>query len=267
MEAEVPETVKWEFADGVAMITLNRPERLNAVNIELIDELAICLERAKSDEVRTVVLTGAGRAFSSGADLKEIGTFMASDTGEIRPSGFLSGKYHPVFRTIIELEKPVIAAVNGAAAGVSCSLALACDLIWAKQSAYFLLPFASIGLVPDGGSNALVPASIGRVKAMEFAMLAEPLEAEQAAEAGLINRVVPDDQFETEVAAIAAKLARGATVSFASTKKAINRATLDRLDEILELEAELQDRCAATSDFGEGLSAFIEKRDPVFRGK
>ncbi len=263
----MPKTVMWELENGVAKITLNRPDRLNAVNIELIDELGECIEKAKSDEVRVVVLTGTGRAFSSGADLKEIGTFMASDTGEIRPSGFLRDKYHPVFRAITTLEKPVIAAVNGVAAGVSCSLALSCDLVWAKQSAYFLLPFARIGLVPDGGSNALVPALIGRILAMEFAMLADRMEADRAAEIGLINRAVPDDEFEREVDALAVKLASGATVSFASAKKAINLATLDRLDEILEFEADLQDKCSATADFGEGLAAFIEKRDPKFQGK
>ncbi len=262
----MPETITWELDNGVAKITLNRPDRLNAINQKLIEELGECLDQAKSPEVRVVVLTGMGRAFSSGADLKEIGSFMASDSGEVRPSGFLRNHYHPVFHTIVELEKPVVAAVNGVAAGVSCSLALTCDLIWAKQSASFLLPFARIGLVPDGGSNAIVPASIGRTLAMEFAMLAEPIKAERAAELGLINRVVPDDEFDGEIDALATKLACGPTVSYASAKKAINRATLDDLDQILELEADLQDHCSKTSDFGEGVAAFLEKRDPNFKG-
>lgn len=263
----MPETIIWELEKGIAKITLNRPDRLNAINRESIVELGECLERAKSTEVRTVVITGAGRAFSSGADLKEIGSFMASDTGEIRPSGFLRDHYHPVFHAIVELEKPVVAAVNGVAAGISCSLALTCDLIWAKQSASFLLPFTRIGLVPDGGSNALVSASIGRASAMEFAMLAEPMEAERAVAFGLINRVVEDDKFDSEVSALATRLARGPTVSYAHAKKAINRATLDQLDQILELEAELQDRCSQSEDFAEGLRAFLEKREPNFTGK
>jgi 2-(1,2-epoxy-1,2-dihydrophenyl)acetyl-CoA isomerase len=252
---------------GVATIELNRPQALNAWNRQLgLDLLAAMGLVREDDSVRAVVIVGGGRAFSSGADLKDFGT-------ELDPSGrpdvykTLTERYHPIMHAIRELPKPVVASVNGPAVGIGCSLALCCDLILAAQSAYFLLAFVNIGLVPDGGSSLFVPTRVGMARATEMAMLGERVPAEQALQWGLINRVLPDERLREETAALAARLASGPTRSYAAAKRQLNSWLYTRMAEQLELEAELQREMAATDDFVEGAMAFVEKRPARFSGR
>jgi len=260
------ETVDLRIEDGVAEITLNRPDRLNAWNAQFGDELrAALLKDAGQDSVRSVLITGAGRGFSSGADLKEM--LEQGAAGEIPDVGeMLRTRYHPIIKGIRELPKPVVAAVNGPAVGIGCSLALACDLIWAAESAVFGLAFVNIGLVPDGGSTFLVPVAAGKARALEMALLGEPIPAARALEWGLINRVVPDDKLIEEARDLARKLAQGPTRSYANSKRALNNSFLKIMDEQLDLEADMQGEMVKTTDFIEGVSAFVEKRDARFTG-
>jgi len=260
------ETVDLRIEDGVAEITLNRPDRLNAWNAQFGDELReALLKDAGQDSVRSVLITGAGRGFSSGADLKEM--LEQGAAGEIPDVGeMLRTRYHPIIKGIRELPKPVVAAVNGPAVGIGCSLALACDLIWAAESAVFGLAFVNIGLVPDGGSTFLVPVAAGKARALEMALLGEPIPAARALEWGLINRVVPDDKLIEEARDLARKLAQGPTRSYANSKRALNNSFLKIMDEQLDLEADMQGEMVRTTDFIEGVSAFVEKRDARFTG-
>jgi 2-(1,2-epoxy-1,2-dihydrophenyl)acetyl-CoA isomerase len=260
------QTVNVSVADGTARVELNRPEALNAWNALFGEDLLAALRAASEDEaVRAVVLTGAGRAFSSGADLKDIST---DTTPEGRPDVYktLTERYHPIMRAIREMPKPVIAAVNGPAVGIGCSLALCCDLIVAAESAYFLLAFVNIGLVPDGGSSLFLPTRIGMARASELAMLGERLPAAKALEWGLINRVVADEQLEQEVGTLAARMAAGPTRSYAGSKRQLNNWLYARMEEQLELEAEIQQEMAGSDDFVEGAMAFVQKRPPRFTG-
>jgi 2-(1,2-epoxy-1,2-dihydrophenyl)acetyl-CoA isomerase len=262
------QTVNVHRADGAATIELNRPEALNAWNAQFgADLLAAVRELAEDESVRAVVITGAGRGFSSGADLKDAGT------GETRPDGrpdvytTLTERYHPIMQTIREMPKPVVASVNGPAVGIGCSLALCCDLILAAESAYFLLAFVNIGLVPDGGSSLFVPTRVGLARASELSMLGERLPARQALEWGLINRVFPDAELQAETAALAAQLADGPTRSYAGTKRQLNNWLFARMDEQLELEAQIQQEMAGSDDFVEGAVAFAQKRAARFAGR
>ena len=261
------ETVDLKVENGVAEITLNRPERLNAWTTQFGDDLReALLSDAADPAVRSVLITGAGRGFSSGADLKEMLEQRAGG-GEVPDVGeMLRTRYHPIIKGIRELPKPVVAAVNGPAVGIGCSLALACDLIWAAESAIFGLAFVNIGLVPDGGSTFLVPVAAGKARALEMALLGDPVPAEQALEWGLINRVVPDGDLMDEARGLARRLAKGPTRSYAQSKRALNNSFLKIMDEQLDLEAEIQGEMVTSSDFIEGVSAFVEKRDPRFTG-
>ncbi|HTZ85162.1 MAG TPA: enoyl-CoA hydratase [Solirubrobacteraceae bacterium] len=260
------ETVNVRLHDGVATVELNRPQALNAWNARFGADLLQALREVSTDPVvRAVVLTGAGRAFSSGADLKEIGE---DTTPEGRPDVYkvLTERYHPIMREIREMPKPVIAAVNGPAVGIGCSLALCCDLILAAESAYFLLAFVNIGLVPDGGSSLFLPTRIGMARASELSMLGERLPAPKALEWGLINRVVSDDALAQETEAMASRMAAGPTRSYAGSKRQLNNWLYTRMEEQLELEAKIQQEMAGSEDFVEGGMAFLQKRAPEFKG-
>ena len=259
------ETVKTDLRGGELRVTLNRPDVMNAWDKQFGEELLAAVEQAASDDaVRAVTITGAGRGFSSGADLKEQRGTGNDDLPDL--SARLKKIYHPIIIDLREMPKPVIAAVNGPAVGIGCSLALAADLILAAESAYFLLAFVNIGLVPDGGSTALLPARIGFARSAEMAMLGERVPAAQALEWGLINRVVPDDRLEGEAAELLARLANGPTRSYAGSKQLLNRRLYADLAGQLDAEAETQRQQGRSQDFVEGVTAFVEKRPAKFTG-
>jgi 2-(1,2-epoxy-1,2-dihydrophenyl)acetyl-CoA isomerase len=264
----MPETVTLRrgASNGAELrIELDRPETMNAWDKQLgLDLRAAVEEAADDDSVRVVTVTGAGRGFSSGADLKA--GFDATPQGHPDVGTALRERYHPIITTIRRMPKPVLAAVNGPAVGIGCSLALACDLVVARESAYFLLAFVNIGLVPDGGSSLFLPARAGHARAAEMAMLGERIPAARALEWGLINRVVADDAFDAEVDALAERLATGPTRSYAGSKRQLNAWVYPRMDEQLELEAATQQEMAASGDFMEGVQAFLAKRPPEFEG-
>jgi 2-(1,2-epoxy-1,2-dihydrophenyl)acetyl-CoA isomerase len=261
------QTVNLTVAGGVATVELNRPEALNAWNAQFGEDLLAALRQADDDDgVRAVVITGAGRAFSSGADLKDVSDEL---TPEGRPNVYkvLTERYHPIMHAIREMPKPVVAGVNGPAVGIGCSLALCCDLILATESAYFLLAFVNIGLVPDGGSSLFLPTRIGMARASELSMLGERLPAPKALEWGLINRVAPDTEFAQELQTLARRLASGPTLSYAGSKRQLNNWLYSRMEEQLELEATIQQEMAGSADFVEGGMSFLQKRAPRFTGR
>ena len=272
------ETVRVERrppSGAAAVVTLDRPEQLNAWNLQLGLDLRAALDELAADEsVRAVMLTGAGRAFSSGADLAENrdgdaeglgGESGTSDGFDL--SARLRERYHPIIHAIRDMPKPVVAAVNGPAAGIGCSLALACDLIVAAESSYFLLAFVNIGLVPDGGSTAFVPARVGLARAAEMAMLGERVPAPMALEWGLVNRVVPDGELERSAGELVERLAAGPTLSYARSKALLNRRLYADLDAQLEAEADAQRELGRSEDFVAGVVGFMSKQPPEFKGR
>jgi 2-(1,2-epoxy-1,2-dihydrophenyl)acetyl-CoA isomerase len=255
----------WEKDGGTARITLNRPDTLNAWHADFGSELKRVIEVDAADpSVRAVLITGAGRGFSSGADLRA--GFEPADDGMPDIARNLNETYHPIIAGIRHLEKPVVAAVNGPAVGIGASLAFACDLVLAAESAYFGLAFVNIGLMPDGGSTLFVPAAVGKARAFQMALLGERIEAQRALDWGLVNFVHPDDSLLDEANALLDRLAAGPTRSYAGSKRALNQMLYPDLDGQLSLEAELQHRLARTRDFQEGALAFLEKREPAFEG-
>jgi 2-(1,2-epoxy-1,2-dihydrophenyl)acetyl-CoA isomerase len=262
------QTVNVELAEGAALVELNRPQALNAWNQQFGLDLLEAVEALAADErVRAVTITGAGRAFSSGADLKDVSGGRATASGRPDVYSTLTERYHPIMKAIREMPKPVLAAVNGPAVGIGCSLALCCDLILASESSYFLLAFVNIGLAPDGGSSLFLPSRVGIARAAELSMLGERLPAAQALQWGLVNRVVADEQLREQAAALAARLASGPTRSYAASKRQLNNWLYARMDEQLELEARIQQEMAESEDFVEGAMAFVQKRSPSFAGR
>ena len=259
------ETVTLLRDGGAARIELNRPESMNAWNKQFGRDLLHAITTVSEDPVvRAVEIGGAGRGFSAGADLKEAPALTPDGHPDVLTR--LHELYHPIILGLRAMPKPVVAAVNGPAVGIGCSLALASDLIVAARSAYFLLAFVNIGLVPDGGSSVFVPARAGFARAMEMSMLGERLAAEQALAWGLINRVVDDGELATEVGALIDRLAAGPTKSYAGTKRQLNARVFAGIEQQLELEAQIQQEQAATRDFMEGVAAFAQRRKAVFRG-
>ncbi|WP_199849771.1 enoyl-CoA hydratase [Blastococcus sp. Marseille-P5729] len=255
-----------ELADGVLTLTLNKPEKLNALDAALAKQLYEQLKAADNDSaVRVVVLTAAGRGFSAGADLaRDKGEESGSD--DLVGEGSLLSYANQTVTLISQMSKPVIGAVNGIAAGVGVSYALACDIVIARESASFLLAFSRIGLMPDGGATLWVAASVGRARAMEMALMAEKISASEAKEWGMISRVVADDDFESEVSALAKKLAAGPTRAYAKTKAAINASSISLLSAALERESKGQAELLKSKDNAEGVAAFLEKREAKFTG-
>lgn len=259
--------ILFEKTEGVAIITLNRPDKLNAFNDELSFALQDALKEAEKDNaVRAVVITGAGRGFCSGQDLQNR---KFSDASEGRPhlSESIRRRYNPIISKIRKMEKPVIAAVNGVAAGAGSSLALACDFRVVSEGASFVQSFSKVGLVPDSGATFILPRLIGVTKAFELMLTAEKLDAKTANELGLINKLVPQEKVMEEALAFARQLAAGPTKAYGLTKRAINRAIYPDLDELLEYEAYLQEIAGRSDDFQEGVTAFLEKRQPAYTGK
>ncbi len=246
--------------DGVLRLTMDRPEHLNAMTPAMADRVAEELERAAArDDVRVVLLAGAGGAFSSGADLSGADAHENFDVSSL-------DRANRIVRAIVQLDRPVVAAVDGVAAGVGCSAALACDLAVVTESAVFLLAFSRIGLMPDGGATATAAAAVGRARAMRMALLAEGISGRQAYDAGLVSHVAADDEFEDVVEQLVRRLAAGPPLAYAATKKAVNAATLGHLEGALERERTGQTILLRTQDVAEGMRAFGEKRRPDFRG-
>jgi 2-(1,2-epoxy-1,2-dihydrophenyl)acetyl-CoA isomerase len=262
------ETIDLQRRGAAATIRLDRPDALNAWNQKLGMELLHAVRAVAGDDtVRAVCVTGAGRAFSSGADLRDLAGRPLTEAGHVDVYSTLTETYHPILTTLRRMEKPVVAALNGPAVGIGCSLALTCDLIVAAESAYLLLAFVNIGLVPDGGAAALIAARAGAGRAAEMAMLGERVSASQALRWGLVDSVLPDHEFELGAADVVDRLAAGPTRAYAGSKRQLNSWAYARLDEQLELEARIQQEMASGADFREGVTAFLEKRPAEFTGR
>ncbi|AZB41434.1 2-(1,2-epoxy-1,2-dihydrophenyl)acetyl-CoA isomerase [Bacillus sp. FJAT-42376] len=254
-------TIKFEPKNGVAWLTLNRPDKLNAFTGQMNKEIIQALKGAASDEaIRCVVITGEGRAFCSGEDLGSIGE-------ETNHGDILRNRYNPMVRALAVFEKPVIAAVNGVAAGAGFSLALGCDFRIASEKASFIQSFIHVGLVPDSGNHYYLPRIVGTAKALELAILGEKVTAQQAKELGLVYRVTEAELLEQEVTAFAERLAAMPTSAIGLIKRAVRESFTSSLDDMLEKEAQYQRIAGLSADHREGTAAFLEKRKPQFSGK
>jgi 2-(1,2-epoxy-1,2-dihydrophenyl)acetyl-CoA isomerase len=253
-------------ADGVRTLTLNRPKAYNSLTVELKERLLAALhEVADTPEVRAVVLTGAGKAFCAGQDLKEhVGLLQANDPAPLRT---VADHYNPIVRAIVDLPKPVVAAVNGTAAGAGAAFAYACDLRISAASANYLMAFANVGLGPDSGASWTLQRLVGYGRAAELMLLARTVDAAEALRLGLVSEVVLDEELATHAHAVAAKLAAGPTVTYAKIKEVLNTAAESTLDEALAAEDAAQTALGSTADHREAVEAFVAKRNPTFQGK
>jgi 2-(1,2-epoxy-1,2-dihydrophenyl)acetyl-CoA isomerase len=254
-------TIQLDVADGVATITLNRPDVLNALNAQMRGELLAAFKAYDRDEaVRAVILTGEGRGFCSGADLR-------GGSGEREFKAILEREYNPLIRAIRELPKPVIAAVNGVAAGAGVSLALACDIVYAAEESRFIQAFIKIGLVPDTGSTRVLVRALGRHRAAQLIFTGDPIPAAEALAGGLVNAVLPAAELMPAVREAALRLANSPTRAIGYAKRLINASEDAELDKFLGLEIAYQELAGRTEDHAEGLAAFAEKREPRFVGR
>jgi 2-(1,2-epoxy-1,2-dihydrophenyl)acetyl-CoA isomerase len=256
-----------EKKNGVGIITLNRPDKLNAFSDELTFQLQDALKEMEKDkEVRAIILTAAGRGFCAGQDLQS--RSIAQEMGE-RPSlgDSIRRRYNPIVIKLRRIEKPIIAAVNGVAAGAGASIAFACDYRIVTDKVNFIQSFTKVGLIPDSGATFILTRLVGLTKAFELMLSADKLSAEEALNLGIINKIVGEDDLMKEAVALAEKLAAGPTKAFGLTKRAVNRAVFDDLEELLEYEASLQEIAGRSDDFAEGVKAFVEKRTPQYTGK
>ncbi len=259
------DTVGYDIDGAVATITLNRPDALNALTVELKVRLREALERAGADDaVRAVVLTGAGRGFCVGQDLREHADALASGDTSLNT---VRDHYNPIVHALAEMSKPVIAAVNGAAAGAGASLAFACDFRLASDKASFMMAFARVGLGPDTGASWTLQRLVGLGRATAMLMLAEPISAEQALDMGLVNGVVAAEGLAAAAAELAAKLAAGPTAAYAGIKRALATAAVSDLRTALETEADVQAACGQTDDHRNATQAFLNKQQPTFSGR
>jgi 2-(1,2-epoxy-1,2-dihydrophenyl)acetyl-CoA isomerase len=258
--------VLYEASDGVARLTLNRPQRLNSFTVEMHKQFALAMDRLRADEtIRVLVLTGAGRGFCAGQDLHDRKTVARGAPVDLGKS--LDTYYRPMILGLRALPMPVLCAVNGVAAGAGASLALACDMVIATRSATFIQAFSRIGLIPDAGGTWMLPRLLGNARALGLALTGESISAEQAAQWGLIWKCVDDAAFAAAVDEQAAKFARSATRGLAAIKRTTQAAQGNSLEEQLDLERDVQRELGLSHDYREGVAAFIEKRAPIFQGK
>ncbi len=256
------ETIDFKLEGGIARLTLNRPDRLNSFTVQMHEEVADAL--AQLGAARVLVLTGAGRGFCAGQDLNDraVAPGKSVDLGES-----VEQRYNPLVRRLTSLPMPVIARVNGVAAGAGANIALACDIVIAAKSAKFIQSFASIGLIPDSGGTWVLPRLVGQARALGLALTAEPLLAEQAAEWGLIWKAVDDEQLDGEVDALAGRFAAAPTRGLAAIKRMIRESWGHSLDQELDLQCDVMRELGMSEDYREGVSAFMEKRTPKFTGR
>ena len=256
------QTIDFKLEGGIARLTLNRPDRLNSFTVEMHEEVADAL--AKLDGARVLVLTGAGRGFCAGQDLNDraVAPGESVDLGES-----VELRYNPLIRTLTSLPFPVIARVNGVAAGAGANIALACDIVIAARSAKFIQSFANIGLIPDSGGTWVLPRLVGQARALGLALTAEPLPADKAAEWGLIWKAVEDDQLDAEVDALASRFASAPTRGLAAIKRMIRASWGHSLDQELDLQRDMMRELGGSEDYREGVAAFMQKRTPHFTGR
>jgi len=257
------ETIEFNLADGVARLTLNRPDRLNSFTVRMHEEVADALARLEG--ARCLVLTGAGRGFCAGQDLNDRAVAPGGAAVDLGES--VEKRWNPLVKRLTNLPFPVIARVNGVAAGAGANLAIACDIVIAARSAKFIQSFAAIGLIPDSGGTWALPRLVGQARALGLALTGEPLPAERAAEWGLIWKAVEDDQLDVEVDALAARFASGPTRGLAAIKRMIRESWEQTLPQELERQRDMMRELGFSEDYREGVAAFMEKRKPVFQGK
>ena len=259
-------TIEKSTLNGVLKIVLNRPEVLNSFNYEMAEEVQDAFKEAETNaEIRCVLLTANGKAFCAGQDLKEVTEIAKDPDREL--SEVVHHTYNPIIRAIRNLEKPVVCAVNGTAAGAGANIALACDIVIAAEDAKFIQSFSNIGLIPDSGGTYFLPRLIGLARATELAFTGRPVKAPEAVEMGMIYKSVPAEELNNEATSLCEKFAKMPTRGYGLTKKGFNAGFSNDLNTQLDLEAELQAEAGSTEDYDEGVQAFLEKRKPEFKGK
>lgn len=259
------ETIQFSINAAVARLTLNRPERLNSFTKQMHVELRMAIARCVPEGARVLVITGAGNGFCAGQDLNDRAVAPGEAAVDLGES--VEKNYAPLVKSLRALPMPVVAAVNGVAAGAGCNFALACDLVIATESASFLQPFCKLGLIPDTGGSYFLPRLVGTQRAMGLALLGDKISAKRAAEIGLIWESVPDEQFAARIDALATQLANGPTLGYSRTKQAIYESANNPLDTQLVVEGQLMRLCGFSEDYREGVAAFKEKRTPKFLGR